>query len=142
MKIGIGSDHGGYQLKQALISHYASKNVKLIDYGTDSEESCDYPDIAEGVCNDMLNGKLDLAILICGAGIGMSIAANRHKGIRGAILYSDYVAKMAKEHNNANVVIFGGRTMSLEEAARRFDIFMETKYEGGRHKIRLDKLDR
>jgi RpiB/LacA/LacB family sugar-phosphate isomerase len=138
MKIGIGADHGGFELKQALIGHYGN----LVDYGTDSSDSCDYADIANAVCQDILSGALDLAVLVCGTGIGISIAANRHKGIRAALLYSDFAAEMARRHNNANIAVFGGRTMSAEEAIRRFDLFLAAKFEGGRHERRIEKLDK
>ena len=100
-----------------------------------------YPDFAEKVVSKLLAKEADLGILVCGTGIGISIAANRHKGIRAAILYDDYVAKVAREHNNANVLCFGGRTMTTEDALRRIGIFLKAEYEGGRHDRRLCKLD-
>ena len=142
MKIGIGADHAGFKLKQGLMAHYAGLGLDLIDYGTSSEESCDYPDIADVVCKDILSEKLDMGILICGTGIGISMAANRHHGIRAAILYSDFAAEVSRKDNNANVAVFGGRTMSLAEAVARFDIFRATKFEGGRHQRRVEKMDR
>lgn len=140
-KIVIGSDHGGFELKEKLINYYKAKNIQFLDEGTHSAESCDYPDIADKVAEVVLSGKADLGILICGTGIGISIAANRHKGIRAAVLYDDFVAEMAHAHNNANVIVFGGRIMAFEDVVRRIDIFLKTKYEGGRHQKRLDKLD-
>lgn len=141
-KIAIGSDHGGFELKEKLINHYKEQGIILIDEGTYSTESCDYPDIADKMAACILNGEYELGILICGTGIGISIAANRHKGIRAAIMYDDFSAEMARAHNNANVMVFGGRTMSFEDAVRRIDIFLATKYEGGRHECRVGKLDR
>ena len=141
-KIVIGSDHGGFELKEKLINYYKRKNIQFLDEGTYSAESCDYPDIADKVAEVVLSGKADLGILICGTGIGISIAANRHKGIRAAVLYDDFVAEMAHAHNNANVIVFGGRTMAFEDVVRRIDIFLKTKYEGGRHQKRLDKMDK
>ena len=137
MKIAIGADHGGFDLKEKLKLHYPD----LIDLGTFSHESCDYPDIAKAMNAKILSGEADLGILICGTGIGISIAANRYKGIRAAILYDDFVAEMAHQHNNANVIVFGGRTMAEDDVLRRIDIFLKTKYEGGRHDRRLAKLD-
>ena len=137
MKIAIGADHGGFDLKEKLKLHYPD----LIDLGTFSHESCDYPDIAKAMSAKILSGEADLGILICGTGIGISIAANRYKGIRAAILYDDFVAEMAHQHNNANVIVFGGRTMAVDDVIRRIDIFLKTKYEGGRHDRRLTKLD-
>ncbi len=142
MKIAIASDHGGFDLKANLIAYYQEKGLTLQDMGTYSSDSCDYPDIAEKLCRAILAGDAQMGILVCGTGIGISIAANRHKGIRAAILYSDDVARLAREHNNANVAVFGGRTMTKEEACRRMDIFLQTEFEGGRHQRRIDKLDK
>lgn len=139
-KIVIGSDHGGFELKEKLLAHYKG-HIDFIDEGTHSAESCDYPDIAARVAKVVLSGGANLGILICGTGIGISIAANRHKGIRAALLYDDFTAEMAHAHNNANIIVFGGRTMAFEDVVRRIDIFLKTKYEGGRHQNRLDKLD-
>lgn len=140
-KIAIGSDHGGFELKEKLINHYKNQGINFADLGTHSSDSCDYPDIADKMAESVLKGEVDLGILICGTGIGISIAANRHKGIRAAILYDDFTAEMARLHNNANIMVFGGRTMTFEDVVRRIDIFLKTKYEGGRHQRRLDKLD-
>lgn len=141
-KIAIGSDHGGFELKQKLVEHYKNQGLYLIDEGTCSAESCDYPDIADKMAESILNKQVDLGILICGTGIGISIAANRHQGIRAALLYDDFSAEMAHAHNNANIMVFGGRTMKFEDVVKRIDIFLKTKYEGGRHQLRLDKLDK
>lgn len=141
MKIAIGADHGGFQAKEALISYLQSKGFDVKDLGTNSEASVDYPDFAQKVCQEILNAQADLGVLICGTGIGISIAANRFKGIRAALLYSDDVARLAKLHNNANIVVFGGRTMSVQEMKQRLDIFLNTEFEGGRHIRRLEKLD-
>ena len=140
-KIAIASDHGGWQLKQELIEHYQQQGTTLADLGTYSADSCDYPDIAEKLCQEILKGQVETGILVCGTGIGISIAANRHKGIRAAVLYDDDVARLAREHNNANVAVFGGRTMNKEDVIRRMDIFLKTGFEGGRHQRRIDKLD-
>ena len=142
MKIAIASDHGGFELKTQLIEYYKKQGLTLQDMGTYSSDSCDYPDIAEKLCQAILAGTFETGILVCGTGIGISIAANRHKGIRAAVLYSDDVARLAREHNNANVAVFGGRTMTKEEACRRMDIFLQTEFEGGRHQRRIDKLDK
>lgn len=141
-KIAIGSDHGGFELKEKLIEYYKNKGIILADEGTYSSESCDYPDIADKMAADVLNKTVDWGILICGTGIGISIAANRHKGIRAALLYNEAAAEMAHAHNNANIIVFGGRTMAFEDVVKRIDIFMQTKYEGGRHQRRLDKMDK
>ncbi len=140
MKIAIASDHGGFELKERLKQHYA--NMNLTDLGTYSTESVDYPDIADKMAQEILAQKANLGILICGTGIGISIAANRHKGIRAALIYSVEVARLAKQHNNANVIVFGGRTMKFEDVVAKIDAFLAAEYEGGRHQRRLDKMDR
>ena len=139
MKIAIAADHGGFEMKESLKQHYAELN--MADLGTFSADSVDYPDYAHQMAKTILNKKADLGILICGTGIGISIAANRHKGIRAALLYSDEVARLAKAHNNANIIVFGGRTMSVDEVIKRIDTFLQTAYEGGRHQKRLDKIE-
>ena len=139
MKIAIAADHGGFELKESLKKHYAE--LDWLDLGTDSADSTDYPDFAHKMAHTILSGQADLGILICGTGIGISIAANRHKGIRAALLYSEEVARLAKAHNNANVLVFGGRTMTPEDVIKRIDIFLQTTYEGGRHQRRLNKIE-
>ena len=142
MKIAIASDHGGFELKAQLIEYYKKQGLTLQDMGTYSSDSCDYPDIADKLCQAILSGAYETGILVCGTGIGISIAANRHNGIRAAVLYSDDVARLAREHNNANIAVFGGRTMTKEDVFRRMDIFLQTEFEGGRHQRRIDKLDK
>ena len=141
MKVSVGADHGGFGAKSELVEFLKLKKIEVIDEGTMSSESVDYPDFAEKVCQDILSGRAQLGILVCGTGIGISIAANRHKGIRAALLYSDEAARLAKLHNNANIAVFGGRTMSVQEMEQRLDIFLNTEFEGGRHIRRLEKLD-
>lgn len=141
MKIALASDHGGYQMKNIIAQNLKNQGFEIDDLGTNSEESVDYPDFAQRVVQEILSQKAELGILVCGTGIGISIAANRHKGIRAALLYDDYVAQVAREHNNANILCFGGRTMKIEDVMRRIDIFLKAKYEGGRHDRRLCKLD-
>lgn len=141
MKIAIASDHGGFDLKEQIQKHFASLKRDIIDLGTYSADSCDYPDFAHKMVEYILQDQTDLGILICGTGVGISIAANRFKGIRAAILYDDFTAEMAKKHNNANIMVFGGRTMKLEDVLRRIDIFLNTEFEGGRHNNRLIKIE-
>ncbi len=141
MKIAIASDHGGFELKQKLIEHYKEIGITLSDLGTHSADSCDYPDMAKKMAEAILSHDADLGILICGTGIGISIAANRYHGIRAALLYDDYVAEMAKKHNNANVIVFGGRTMKVDDVIRRIDIFNHAEFEGGRHNRRIQKIE-
>ena len=141
MKIAIASDHGGFELKQRVIDHYKDSDITFIDLGTSSTDSCDYPDIARIMVDCLRAQKADLGILICGTGIGISIAANRFTGMRAAILYSDFCAEMAKKHNNANIMVFGGRTMAFEDVVRRIAIFLDTEFEGGRHIKRIEKIE-
>ena len=141
MTIVIGADHGGFELKEFLKSEYKNKGIELKDLGTYSPESCDYPLIADKVAEAILSGEADLGILICGTGIGISIAANRHKGIRAALLYNNEVAALAKEHNNANVAVFGARTQSREDVLTYLDTFLKTPFSNGeRHCRRIAEL--
>ncbi|MBR1601688.1 MAG: ribose 5-phosphate isomerase B [Alphaproteobacteria bacterium] len=139
MKIAIASDHGGYEMKEAIKQHY--QECDILDLGTDSTDSVDYPDFAKKMALTLFTKKADLGILICGTGVGISIAANRYKGIRAALIYSTEVAKLAKQHNNANVLVFGGRTMAVDDVINSIDTFMQSEYEGGRHQRRLDKIE-
>ena len=141
MNIVAAADHGGFEMKNQIVEDLRKQGFAVEDLGTNSADSVDYPDFAEKATAKVLAGQADLGILVCGTGIGISIAANRHKGIRAAILYDDYVAKVAREHNNANVLCFGGRTMTTEDVLRRIGIFLQAVYEGGRHDRRLCKLD-
>jgi len=141
MKIAIASDHAGYQMKEFIIGYLKNKNIEVSDLGTNNESSVDYPLYADKVAAHILAKKADLGVLVCGTGVGISIRANRHKGIRAALLYSDDVAVLTKQHNNANVMVFGGRTMNKDDVAHRIDLFLTTQYEGGRHQKRIDLLD-
>ena len=141
MKVALAADHGGFEMKNQIAQYLISKNFDVVDLGTNSSDAVDYPDFAQKVVQKLMSHEADLGILVCGTGIGISIAANRHKGIRAALLYDDYVAQVAREHNNANVLCFGGRTMKIEDVLKRIDIFLAAKYEGGRHDRRLCKLD-
>jgi ribose 5-phosphate isomerase B len=141
MKIAIASDHAGLEIKDKICEFVAKKGYEVMDFGTNSSESVDYPLFADKVAESILNKQADLGILVCGTGIGISIRANRHKGIRAALLYSDEVAEMTKKHNNANVIVFGGRTMDEKDIFKRIDIFLNTNFEGGRHQKRIDMLD-
>ena len=139
MKIAIAADHGGFELKEILRRHYADLN--FADLGTYDCSSVDYPDIAQKMVKALRSKTADLGILICGTGVGISISANRYKGIRAALIYSTEVARLAKEHNNANILVFGGRTMKAQDVIGYIDTFLGATYEGGRHQRRLDKLD-
>ncbi len=141
MKVAIGADHGGFDAKEKLVTYLKNKGYAVADMGTNSSESVDYPDFAEKVCQEILQQKADFGVLICGTGIGISIAANRHVGIRAALLYNDETAALARQHNNANIAVFGGRMMSVEDMEKRLDIFLNTGFEGGRHLRRIEKID-
>lgn len=139
MKIAIATDHGGFEMKEALKKHYTQ--FEWLDLGTDSTDSVDYPDFAKKIVKAILSHEAELGILICGTGVGISIAANRFHGIRAALVYNTEVAKLAKQHNNANVLVFGGRTMVVDDVINSIDTFMQSEYEGGRHQRRLDKIE-
>ncbi len=141
MKIAIASDHGGVELKEIIFNFLKNKNFNVADLGTNDNSSVDYPVFADKLAKNILEKESDLGILVCGTGVGISIRANRHKGIRAALLYDDEVAVMAKKHNNANVIVFGGRTMDSNDVLKRIDIFLNTEFEGGRHQKRIDLLD-
>ena len=137
----IASDHGGLELK-TNIATILSTTIDVVDLGTADTSSVDYPDFADRLCKKVLETPNGIGILICGTGIGISIRANRHVGIRAALVTSDFMAEMAKAHNNANVLCLGGRTTSTEEAIAYIKRWLSTSFEGGRHQLRLDKLDR
>ena len=141
MKITIGSDHGAVQLKEEVkmvLKEYGDVEVK--DVGTFGTDSVDYPDIAEKVCAKVLDTPDSKGVLICGTGIGISIAANKLHGIRAAIGYDYYSAKYTRLHNDANVICFGGRTMGTGSVIESLDVFLHTEFMGGRHKTRIDKI--
>lgn len=137
--IAIGCDHGGYALKLELIKYLKEHNIEFTDYGCNGEP-VDYPDIAEKVCKEIIAGKAEKGVLICGTGIGISIAANKIKGIRAALCSDWYSAKYTRLHNDANVICMGGRTIGPGLAVELLDVFLNTEFEGGRHAVRVDKI--
>lgn len=137
--IAIGSDHGGYALKCELVKHLAERGVELVDCGCDGE-TADYPDIAEKVCAKVTGGECEKAVLICGTGIGISMSANKIKGIRAALCTDEYMAKFTRLHNDANVLCMGGRVVGGGLACNIADVFLSTEFEGGRHAVRVDKM--
>jgi ribose 5-phosphate isomerase B len=139
--IVIGSDHGGLEMKEVVKAAIASRGMSVEDYGTDNGDSVDYPDFAEKVATAVSRGDVALGILICGTGIGMSIVANKFPGVRAALATDEFMAQMAKEHNNANILVLGGRVLSDDLATRMVNVWLDTAYEGGRHQRRLDKID-
>jgi len=135
--IAIGSDHGGYMLKEELKKHLEKNGVAFKDFGTDSEASCDYPVYAEKVCRAIQSGECEKGILICGTGIGMSMCANKFKGIRAAHCSDHFSAEFTRKHNDANVLCMGARTIGPGVALQLADIFLSTEFEGGRHERRV-----
>ena len=140
-QIVIGSDHGGFILKGQLIRHLESRGITVTDVGTYSADSCNYPDIADALCKRIQSGEFELGILVCGTGIGMSIAANKHSGIRAAACENTFSARMTRMHNNANVLCLGERVIGAGLAADMVDLFVDTDFEGGRHSVRVEMLN-
>jgi ribose 5-phosphate isomerase B len=140
-KIAIASDHAGIDLKAALAKHLQALGFAVEDHGTNSTESVDYPDYAQKIAAEIIAQKAALGILICGSGVGMSIAANRFTGIRAALCHSEEIAKLAREHNDANILVLGARFLDLRTAQAITDIFLQTNFSGGRHANRVSKLD-
>jgi len=141
MKIVIASDHGGIKLKSAIVEALVQKGVDITDFGPDSDESVDYPDYARPVAEKVADGVFDRGILICGTGIGMSIAANKVKGIRCALVHDSFSAKATRQHNNSNMLAMGERVIGSGLANDIVDIWLNTEYEGGRHERRVCKIE-
>ncbi len=139
--IAIGCDHGGYAMKNEIIKYLSEKGIQVKDFGTYSEESCDYPIYGKKVANAVASGEAEKGILICGTGIGMSIVANKVSGVRSASVSSEYCAEFTRRHNDLNVLCLGGRTVGIEIAKRIVDIFLNTPFEGGRHAIRVGMFE-
>jgi len=140
MKWVIASDHAGFPLKQALLAHMQSKGMDVRDLGTRSTDSVDYPDFADAAAHAILSGEAKMGVLVCGSGIGISIAANRHKGIRAALCRSVEDATLSRQHNNANILCLGGRITDEATAKACVDAFASTAFEGGRHQGRVEKM--
>lgn len=141
MKIAIASDHGGYELKENVKRYLEARDIHVIDLGTDSEESVDYPVFGKACAEAVASGEADRGIVCCGTGIGISIAANKVKGIRCALCTDVNMAKLSRQHNNANVLAMGGRTTDTETALAITETWLDTEFEGGRHQRRIDMLD-
>lgn len=141
MLIAIASDHGGFELKEKVKEHLRERNVKFVDLGTNSTESVDYPVYGKACAEAVASGKAERGIVICGTGIGISMAANKVKGIRCGLCTSVEMAKLMRQHNNANMLAMGGRILETETAFAIVDAFIDTQFEGGRHKRRTDMLD-
>ena len=140
MKIAVGSDHGGFNLKNEVINHLESKNIEVKDFGTYSLESCDYPVYGEAVARAVAGGAFDLGILVCGTGQGIALSANRVEGIRATCVSDTFSAGMARAHNNANILTMGERVVGVGLALKIVDEFIGTEFEGGRHEKRVTML--
>jgi len=136
----IASDHGGLELKQILVEYLKQQGVEVKDLGVHAEDSVDYPDYAALVAEPISKQETDQGILVCGTGIGMSIAANKFPGVRAALAHDEFTAQMAREHNNANILVLGGRVLDPELACRMVSVWYDGAYEGGRHQNRLNKI--
>jgi ribose 5-phosphate isomerase B len=141
MKIAIGSDHAGFELKEQLITYLRSHNNKVIDKGCFSLDRADYPDYGHAVANAVINNEVDFGVLMCGSGNGINMSANKHKGIRAALCWNSEIALLARQHNDANILVLPARYISIEEAYKCLDDFLTAKFEGGRHQARLEKID-
>tara|TARA_Y100001978_G_C23431685_1_gene308667 strand:+ start:94 stop:522 length:429 start_codon:yes stop_codon:yes gene_type:complete len=141
MKIAIGCDHAAFDEKNKLITHLQIKNFLVKDFGCFSKNSVDYPDYASLVAKEIQNKHHDFGILICGSGIGISIAANRYKGIRAALCTSEFHAEMSRKHNDANIIALGARITPIAEMFNITSKFLDTEFEGGRHQNRIEKIE-
>jgi ribose 5-phosphate isomerase B len=140
MRIALGSDHAGFELKEDLRAYLAAQKIDVLDLGTHSEDSVDYPDLAVKVAEKVARGEVERGLLICGTGIGMSIVANRFAGVRAALCHDLYTARVSREHNNANILALGGRLIGKGLAREILKVWLETEFQGGRHERRLDKI--
>jgi len=141
MKIAIASDHGGFELKEIVKAHLEERGLEALDLGTHSDASVDYPVYGKACGEAVVNGEADCGIVVCGTGIGISIAANKVKGVRCGLCTSVEMAQLTKQHNNANVLALGGRTTAPELALQIVDAWLDTDFEGGRHERRTNMLD-
>lgn len=140
MKIAIGNDHAAVAMKNHIVKYLEDKGYQMVNFGTDTSDSCDYPVYGEKVARAVASGECELGILICGTGIGISLAANKVKGIRAAVCSESYSARLTRQHNNANIIAFGARVVGEAVAEEIVDEFLNAKYEGGRHQRRVDMI--
>jgi ribose 5-phosphate isomerase B len=141
MIIAIASDHAGFKLKESLKKTLLAQRYSVIDLGTVSEDSTDYPDFAKKAAEEVSKKRAELGVLVCGSGIGMAMAANRFRGIRAAVINDEFDAQMSRSHNNANIACFAARKLSEDEANRLLAIWLTAKFEGGRHEKRVKKIE-
>jgi len=140
MKISIGNDHAGPDYKKAIVHYLTSKGHEILNHGTDTFDSVDYPDFGHPVATDVESGKADLGIVICGSGNGIAMTANKHQGIRAALCWTKEISALARQHNDANVLSIPARFTSIQQAIEIVDTFLNTDFEGGRHATRVDKI--
>ena len=141
MKISIGSDHAGYKYKEEVKKYLEKKGYEMVDVGTNSTESCDYPIFGRAAATLVSEGKVDYGILICSSGEGIMMSANKIKGVRCGLAYNDDVARLIRQHNNANMIAFGANFMELSDVLKRIEIFLATEFEGGRHARRVGEIE-
>lgn len=139
-KVAFASDHAGYELKEFLIGYMESKGYEIRDFGTHSTESCDYPDYAHPCAEAVEKGECDFGIAMCGTGNGIAMTLNKHQGIRAALCWIPEIASLAKQHNDANILVLPARFVTREEAVKIVDAYLEAKFEGGRHLRRIEKI--
>ncbi len=140
MKLAIGNDHAGTDYKFAVLKHLEAKGYQITNYGTDSNDSVDYPDFVHPVANDVENKIVDFGIIICGSGNGANMTANKHQGVRSALCWTKEITALARQHNDANILSIPARYTSVQQAIGMVDAFLETAFEGGRHQNRVDKI--
>ena len=140
MKLSIGNDHAGTAYKNAIVNYLKSKSIEVINHGTDTDASVDYPDFVHPVAKDVESQTAVLGIIICGSGNGANMTANKHQGVRSALCWNSELVALAKQHNNANVLSIPARFVSIEEALEFVEVFLDTPFEGGRHERRVEKI--
>ncbi len=141
MKIAIGGDHAGFSYKKKIIEYLNSNGITILDVGSKNEASCDYPDFSHLVAKSVQKKEVDFGVLVCGSANGVAMAANKHNNIRAAICWNSEIASLAKTHNNANIICFPARFVSLDSVLRMIEVFMKKNFEGGRHLNRIKKID-
>lgn len=140
MKIAIGNDHAGPEYKKTIVQMLENRGIEVVNYGTDSFDSVDYPDFGHQVAKDVEDGKVDLGIVICGSGNGIAMTANKHRNVRCALCWTKEIAELARQHNNANVISIPARFTSIPQAVAMVETFLDTDFEGGRHANRVNKI--
>lgn len=140
MKISIGNDHAGPEYKKAIVDFLKQKGYEIVNHGTDTFDSVDYPDFGHPVAIDVATGKADFGVVICGSGNGINMTVNKHQGIRSALCWDKEIASLARQHNDANIISIPARFTSIQQAVEMVDTFLNTNFEGGRHATRVDKI--